>query len=197
METVSGLFDGYADASAALRDLHAAGIANADLAVVSGDESAAEPAKPSSLPADATGAEAGAEGGPVLGGAGGLLAGIGLIAIPGIGPVLAGGWLLAEAAGGLSGGIAGGIIGAMVAGGVPEADAHIYAEGLRRGGTLVSARIEASQADQVQAILMATNAVNIAARRADFEREGWAGFDETGVPLTTVKRAAAPQATMS
>jgi hypothetical protein len=181
MQTVSGLFDSYADASAALRDLHAAGIPNADLAVISGDERAAEPAKPPSLASD--GSDGGAEAGVVLGGAGGLLAGGGLVTIPGIGPVLAGGWL-AEAAGNTEQGI----IGAMIAGGVPEADAHVYAEGVRRGGTLVSARNEAAQA--VIAIFVASHAVDIAARRADFERDGWTAFDETGAPLTTVRWAA-------
>jgi hypothetical protein len=137
MQTVSGLFDSYNDASIALRDLHAAGIANADLSVVTADQSAAEPAGPSHLAEDvADGTEGGAGAGLVLGGAGGLLAGLGLLAIPGIGPVLAGGWLLAMAAGATAGtvvgGIAGGIIGAMAAGGVPEADAHVYSEGLRR-----------------------------------------------------------------
>jgi len=189
MQTVSGLFDSYADASAALRGLHAAGIPNADLSVISGDENAAEPAKPSRLPSTPDGGDREAEAGVVLGGAGGLLAGGGLVVIPGIGPVLAGGWLLADAAGAINGSI----IGALVAGGVPEADAHVYAEGLRRGGTVVSARNEAAQA--VETIFEASHAVDIATRRADFERDGWTGFDEAGAPLTTVKRAAATQAT--
>jgi hypothetical protein len=149
------------------------------------------------LPADTTGAEGAGDGRLVLGGAGGLLAGVGLVVISGIGPVLAGGWLLADAVGTTGDGIAGGIIGTMVAGGVTEADAHVYAEGLRRGGTLVSARVEDGQTDRVKAILDDIEAVDIAARRADFEREGWTGFDEAAAPLTTVKRAAAPRATIS
>jgi hypothetical protein len=192
MQTVSGLFDNYSDASVALRDLHEAGIANADLSVVTGDQSAAEPVKPSHLALDiANGTEGGAGAGLVLGGAGGLLAGLGLLAIPGIGPVLAGGWLLATVAGATAGtvigGAAGGIIGAMVAGGVPEADAHVYSEGLRRGGTLVSARVADDQIDQVRSILDNNDTVDVKARRASFEREGWSGFDESAAPLTTTK----------
>lgn len=192
MQTISGLFDTYADASIALRELHAAGIANADLSVVTADRSAAEPAHPSHIALDvANGTEGGAGAGLVLGGAGGLLAGLGLLAIPGIGPVLAGGWLLATAAGATAGtvigGIAGGIIGAMVAGGVPEADAHVYAEGLRRGGTLVTVKADDDRVDQVKSILDDNDAIDIAERRARLERDGWSGFDEDAAPLTTMR----------
>ena len=111
---------------------------------------------PSKLSLDvANGVEGGAGAGVVLGGAGGLLAGLGLLAIPGIGPVVAGGWLLATAAGAAAGailgGAAGGIIGALVAGGVPEADAHVYSEAIRRGGSLVTAKVTPEQIDQAKA----------------------------------------------
>lgn len=191
MQIISGLFDSYTDASIALRELHAAGIANADLSVITADQTAAEPSQPSHLALDvANGTEGGAGIGLVLGGAGGLLAGLGLLAIPGIGPVLAGGWLLATAAGATAGtvigGVAGGIIGAMVAAGVPEADAHVYAEGLRRGGTLVTARIDDDRADQVKSILDDNDAIDVTVRRTQLERDGWSGFDEEAPPLTTV-----------
>ena len=75
MQIISGLFDSYTDASIALRELHAAGIANADLSVITADQTAAEPSQPSHLALDvANGTEGGAGIGLVLGGAGGLLA---------------------------------------------------------------------------------------------------------------------------
>src|SRR6185312_16034633 len=117
----------------------------------------------------------------VAGGGAGLLAGLGTLAIPGIGPVIAGGWLLATAVGALAGaavgGAAGGLLGALANAGVPEAEAHVYAEGVRRGGTVVTARIDEARADAANAILRSANGVDVDARRLDYMKEGWQGFD--------------------
>ena len=76
------------------------------------------------------------------------------------------------------GGAAGGIIGSLTDGAdVPERDAHVYAEGLRRGGTLVTARVEDDLAPQAQAILNDSRSVNVAERRNEYEADGWTGFD--------------------
>ncbi|TIR98434.1 MAG: hypothetical protein E5X19_06790, partial [Mesorhizobium sp.] len=81
------------------------------------------------------------------------------------------------AAGAVVGGAAGGIIGSLTDGGVSEGDAHIYAEGIRRGGTLVTARVEDDPAPQAQAILHDSRSVDIGERRNDYEAGGWTGFD--------------------
>src|SRR5205085_5078419 len=98
----------------------------------------------------AEGAGTGAGIGAGIGGAAGLLAGLGLLAIPGVGPVVAAGWLVATAAGAATGavvgGAAGGLVGSLTGAGVPENDAHFYAEGVRRGGTLVTARVDDARA---------------------------------------------------
>ena len=90
------------------------------------------------LPTFAEDAGKGAGIGAAVGGVGGLLTGLGLMAIPGVGPVVAAGWLAATAAGAVTGaavgGAAGGIIGGLTDAGVSEDDAHVYAEGVRRGG---------------------------------------------------------------
>jgi hypothetical protein len=62
-------------------------------------------------------------------------------AIPGLGPVVAAGWLTATAVGAAAGAATGGIVGALTEAGVSKDDASLYAEGVRRGGTLVSARV--------------------------------------------------------
>ena len=77
-----------------------------------------------------------------MGGTAGLPAGLGLLAIPGLGPVVAAGWLAATAVGAAAGAATGGIVGALTEAGVSEEEAHSYAEGVRRGGTLVSARVQ-------------------------------------------------------
>ena len=96
--------------------------------------------------------------------------------------MIAGGWLLATAVGALAGaavgGATGGLLGALANAGVPEEEAHVYAEGIRRGGTLVSVRAEDGRADAVSAILQNSAGVDIDARQADYAAEGWQGFDE-------------------
>lgn len=182
MPTVTGLFDNYDDARHAVDDLEAAGIGSADISIISHEENttAGEGA--------AEGIGAGAGIGAVAGGAGGLLAGLGLLAIPGVGPVVAAGWLAATitgaAAGAVVGGAAGGLIGALTAAGVPDSEAEFYVEGVRRGGTIVVARVSETQVDAATAILRGASAVDPEARRRIFEEEGWTRFDERATPYT-------------
>src|SRR5207237_1907665 len=101
----------------------------------------------------AEGAATGAGIGATVGGVAGLLAGLGLLAIPGIGPVVAAGWLASTAAAALAGGATGGLIGALTQSGIGEEEAHTYAEGVRRGGTLVTVRVPDTDRARVEAIL--------------------------------------------
>ena len=105
-----------------------------------------------------------------VGGVAGLLAGLGLMAIPGLGPVVAAGWLVSTAALAVTGGAAGGLIGSLTQHGVDEDEANAYAEGVRRGGTLVTARVPEADAARVEAI-MDRNAVNIRDRARDVGEE--------------------------
>jgi len=190
MKTVTGLFDNYDDASDAVGELEASGVPHADISIVAnnssdwydGDDDSSKTA------ADATG---GAGVGAVIGGAGGLLTGLGLMAIPGVGPVVAAGWLAATAVGALGGavvgGAAGGIVGALTDSGVPEKDAHVYAEGVRRGGTLVTAKVAGELVDEAERILGQTNSVNLEERRSTYETGGWTSFDPKADPYTDVE----------
>src|SRR5436190_1811747 len=127
--TISRLYDDYAAAGQAVRDLEAAGLPSRDISLVASNADnwyRSDRTKPRvDKDHDGTddrveGAEAGAGIGAVLGGAAGVLAGLGLIAIPGIGPVVAAGWLVAAGAGAVAGGAAGGIIGALTQAGVSK-----------------------------------------------------------------------------
>lgn len=177
--TLTGLFDRYDDARRAVQDLEAAGVAHRDISLVANDVRGAHRDE---LDPAARDAGAGASIGAAVGGLGGLLAGLGLIAIPGIGPVVAAGWLAATAAGAAGGavigGIAGGLVGALTHAGVPEADAHVYAEGVRRGGTLVTAKVDEPLVPTARAILSDDRTVDLADRRRAYESEGWNRFDE-------------------
>lgn len=182
MRTVSGIFDTYADGQAAVRALENANIARDDISIVSRDEDG------NVRDADGAvgGAEAGAGIGALAGGAGGLLAGLGMLTIPGVGPVVAAGWLAATvtglAAGAVAGGAAGGIIGALTDAGVSEEEASVYAESIRRGGTLVTARVDDAVAPTAARILDESKRVDWNTRRDEYTKTGWTGFDET-LPL--------------
>ena len=131
----------------------------------------------------AEGAGKGAEIGATAGGVVGLLTGLGLLAIPGVGPVVAAGWLVATAAGAAVGGTAGGIIGALTQAGTSEEDAYVYAEGVRRGGTLVSARVPDADRARYEAVLDRSS-VNIRDRGAAWRKAGWQNFDPKAAPYT-------------
>ena len=72
------------------------------------------------------------------------------MAIPGVGPVVAAGWLVATLAGAAAGAATGGILGALTQAGISNDDAQVYAEGLRRGGAVVSARVNDADASRLQ-----------------------------------------------
>lgn len=184
-KTVTGLFDDYSDAAAAVEQLKATGISDSDISIVS-NNSDGRYKKDDTDAAD--GAATGAGIGAAAGGVGGLLTGLGIMAIPGVGPVVAAGWLAATAAGAVAGavvgGAAGGLIGALTDSGVDERDAHVYAEGVRRGGTLVTAKVEEPRAAEAQAILQRSNWVDITARRDAYEGQGWTRFDASSEPYT-------------
>jgi hypothetical protein len=177
--TVSALFDTYAAASSAVSALEAAGIPHSDISIVANNSDNWHNGDKTSEAADDAGKGAGI--GAAVGGLGGLLTGLGLMAIPGVGPVVAAGWLVSTAAGAVAGaalgGAAGGIIGGLTEAGVPERDAHVYAEGVRRGGTLVTARVDDARASAAQAILDRNKAVNLAARGDAYRANGWSTFD--------------------
>lgn len=181
-QTISALFDSRSDAATAIRELEASGIDRDDISIVSNNENTYD----EEVAKDAgTGAGIGA----AIGGAGGLLAGLGLMAIPGVGPVVAAGWLISTAAGAVAGaaagGLTGGIVGALTEAGVPSEDAEFYAEGVRRGGTLVGVRLDDdANGSQVRSILQRNKYVEPTARMRFYQDSGWTGYDETAKPYT-------------
>ena len=122
--------------------------------------------------------------GAVIGGLGGLLVGLGALAILGIGPVLAAGPIVTTLVGAGVGAAAGGLIGALVNAGVPEDQAQIYAEGVLRGGTLVTLSTSAENADRAVDILNKHNPVDIDRKASQWRSDNWTGFDENTEPYT-------------
>jgi len=195
-KNVVGLFDTMNDAEAAVRDLRGAGFNSSDISLVANNSDNRYNMNDTSYDSTSTeteageGAGVGATGGAVLGGLAGLLVGLGALVIPGIGPVIAAGTLataLGSAALGAGlGAAAGGLVGALVGAGIPEEDAHVYSEGIRRGGALVSVQVATDDdADRAANIMDSHNVVDIDERGSTFRQGGWSRFDENAEPYST------------
>ena len=187
--TISRLYDSYADAQRAVTILEAAGVPHSDLSIVANNSDNWYGAD-TKVDRDRDGTDDRAEGaatgagiGAGLGGAAGLLAGLGLLAIPGLGPVVAAGWLASTALGATAGAATGGIVGALTQSGVSEEEAPLYAEGVRRGGTLVSARVPDADRARFEALL-SQSAVDIRQRSSAWQKAGWKSFDPSAKPYT-------------
>ncbi len=186
---ITRLFDTYEHAFQAVADLEAGGVPHSAICLIANNsdgrynDSVAAPvpvASGTDVPdAAAEGAGKGASVGTVIGGGAGLLAGLGMLAIPGIGPVVAAGWLVATALGAGLGAASGGLLGSLIGSGMSETDAHIYAESVRRGGTLVTVRVEESQAAMVEQSLAKQATVDVSTRGDEYRRGGWSRFDES------------------
>jgi hypothetical protein len=185
--TISRLYDNYADAQRAVTSLEAAGVPHADLSIVANNSDNWYNADRKvdrdrdGVDDRAEGAATGAGIGAGVGGTAGLLAGLGLLAIPGLGPVVAAGWLAATAVGAAAGAATGGVVGALTQAGISDEEAPLYAEGIRRGGTLVSARVPEADRARFETILN-QSAVNIRDRSAAWQKSGWNSFDPSAKP---------------
>ncbi|XYD07713.1 hypothetical protein R1A27_21825 [Methylobacterium sp. NMS12] len=180
LRALTALFDDYDAAAGAVDRLEAAGIPHADISIIANrNEPAAPPRAPGTAvprPMDAAdSAGTGATVGTVLGGGAGLLAGLGLLAIPGLGPVVAAGWLVATVTGAGVGAAAGGLIGGLTAAGLSADEAATYAEGVRRGGTLVTVRADEARAERVLSILDHAGSIDLDERAEGWRAQGWTG----------------------
>jgi hypothetical protein len=182
------MFDDRAHAMQAVRALEGAGFTGDEVSIMSGDRAADGSTSTVRSTRDTeadSGAGLGATIGTVVGGGAGLLAGIGALAIPGVGPIVAAGWLVAALTGAGAGAAAGGLLGGLLGSGVDESDAHVYAEGVRRGSTLVSVRASETRLAQAEAILARHQTVDVSARAAEYRAGGWSGYRDDDSPLST------------
>ena len=122
-----------------------------------------------------------AAAGAGVGGAVGLLAGLGILAIPGLGPVVAAGWLASTVVGAVAGGVAGGLVGALIDSDVPEDHAHVYSEAIRRGATLISVKVGDSDMALARAILDRHTSIDPVRRGAEYRETGWRQFDPSAL----------------
>jgi hypothetical protein len=187
-QTITRLFDNYSDAKSAVHDLERLGVPHDDLSIVASNADGAHGDHDGEGVNDHGDVSRGTSTGAVLGGAGGLLAGLGLLAIPGLGPIVAAGWLAATAAGAgigaLGGAATGTIVGALKEAGHTDEEANVYSEGVRRGGSLLSARVPDDLTQQASSILAQYNGVDAATRGSAYREQGWSSFDQSAPAYT-------------
>jgi hypothetical protein len=145
-KAVLGLVSNQAQAEATVVDLRAAGFSNSDISVLFPDKGGTRDFAVEQHTKAPEGALAGAGAGGALGGTLGLLVGIGALAIPGLGPLIAAGPILAALSGVAAGATVGGITGGFIGMGIPELEAKQYEGKLRDGKILVSVHVDEPEA---------------------------------------------------
>jgi hypothetical protein len=140
-----GIFPSRAEAEVAVNELMGAGFSNQDVSVLMADKSGTRDFAAEKNTKAPEGTTTGAGVGGAVGGTLGLLAGIGAIAIPGVGPLIAAGPIMATIAGVGAGGVIGGMVGALVGMGIPEYEAKRYEGRVKEGGILVSVHCDSSE----------------------------------------------------
>src|ERR1700751_216025 len=135
---VFGIYSTYEGVESAVDVLKSAGFRNTDISVLFPENTGTKDFAHEKGTKAPEGATAGGTTGAILGGALGWLAGIGALAIPGLGPFIAAGPIVAALAGVGAGGAVGGLTGALIGGGIPEYEAKRYEGRIKAGGILIS-----------------------------------------------------------
>jgi len=159
---VYGIYNNRMNLEEAVNALRAAGFRNTDISVLFSENLGTKDfahEKNTKLP---EGAATGAASGMVLGGALGWLAGIGALAIPGLGPFIAAGPIVGLLGGMGAGGAIGGITGALIGMGIPEYEAKRYEGRIKEGGMLLSVHADSSEwVKRAEDILQRTGAKDV------------------------------------
>src|SRR5438477_1549000 len=139
-----GIYPDRLSVEMAVDRLKAAGYRNTDISVLFPQNSGTKDFAHEKNTKAPEGATTGAATGAVVGGTLGLLAGIGSLAIPGVGPFIAAGPIMGALAGAGTGGVVGGLVGALIGMGIPEYEAKRYEGMVREGGILMSVHCDNS-----------------------------------------------------
>ncbi len=170
--SVFGIYPTRAAAEESVDALRRAGFRNTDISALFPDNVGTKDFAFEKNTKAPEGATTGATSGAIVGGVMGWLAGIGLLAIPGVGPLLAAGPIVAALAGAGAVGVAGGIVGALVGMGIPEYEALRYEGRVKHGGILLSVHCDDGHwVKRAEEILKATGAEDISSSgeaHADF-----------------------------
>src|SRR5207249_8529533 len=172
-KSVFCLCDTAGQAESIVDGLRAAGFSNNDISVLFPDKSGTRDFAHEQHTKAPEGAATGAGTGGAVGGVLGWLVGIGSLAIPGVGPFIAAGPIVAALAGAGVGGAVGGLAGALVGMGIPEYEAKRYEGRLTEGGILLSVHCDTSEEiDRAKRVLERTGAEDIAYTSESSVKEG-------------------------
>jgi hypothetical protein len=161
-KAVFGIYKSSAHAERAVDQIAAAGFSHNDISVLLPDNMSSKEFAHEKNTKAPEGTTTGVATGGVVGGTLGLLAGIGALAIPGVGPLIAAGPIMGALAGVGVGGAVGGLIGALVGMGIPEYEAKRYEGRVKNGGVLLSVHCDTSdEIKRAKALLDATGADDI------------------------------------
>src|SRR6202790_2309452 len=161
-KAVFGIAKSESQAIAIADQLRAAGFSENDISVLFPDKKGTKDFAHEQHTKAPEGAATGATGGAILGGALGWMVGIGSLAIPGLGPFIAAGPIMAALAGAAGGAAAGGLTGALIGMGIPEYEAKRYEGKVKDGKILMSVHTEDSdERDRAKQILEAGGAEDI------------------------------------
>jgi ActD protein len=176
---VFGIYGSQTEAERAVAALQAAGFRNTDISVLFPENEGTKDFAHEKGTKAPEGATTGAGTGAAVGGTLGWLAGIGALAIPGLGPFIAAGPIMAALAGAGVGGAVGGLTGALIGMGIPEYEAKRYEGRVKKGGILLSVHSDNSKwTDRAKKLLEETGAQDIASAS---EKKG--DFDNTNKPM--------------
>jgi hypothetical protein len=160
---VFGIYPSVAGAERAVDDLVNADFSKADVSVLMSDNQGSKDFSHEKQTKAPEGTTTGVAAGGAIGGTLGLLAGIGALAIPGVGPFIAAGPIMGALAGLGVGGAVGGLVGALVGMGIPEYEAKRYEGRLKEGGVLLSVHCDTSEkVTRAKDLLKRTGATDIA-----------------------------------
>jgi hypothetical protein len=177
--SVFGIYRTQEEISNAVDALRAAGFRNTDISALFPENQGTKDFAHEKNTKAPEGAATGAASGVVLGGALGWLAGIGALAIPGLGPFIAAGPIMGALAGAGAGAVTGGLVGALTGLGMPEYEAKRYEGRIREGGILLSVHCDSSDwTDRAKKLLESTGAHDIASAG-----EAGADFSKSERPL--------------
>lgn len=177
--SVYGIYATQSQVEAAVDELKVAGFGNNDISVLFPDNQGTKDFAHEKSTKAPEGAAAGAGSGAILGGALGWLAGIGALAIPGVGPFIAAGPIIGLLSGVGIGGTLGGVAGALVGLGIPEYEAKRYEGRIKEGGILISVHCDdIDQITHATRILEHSGAQDVASAG-----EGSAGHSKDDIPV--------------
>jgi hypothetical protein len=181
-----GIYRNQTDLERGIDALRAADFRNEDISVLFPDNEGSKEFAHEKHTKAPEGATTGATTGAILGGGLGWLVGIGALAIPGIGPFIAAGPIVAALAGMGAGGAVGGLTGALVGAGIPEYEAKRYEGRIKEGGILVSVHCDNSEwTKRAKEILERTGADDVASAG-----EAGADYDKSDRPIPNTREVA-------